>query len=452
MEYPQDSITNEQYEELKKVASSNICAVCQGELTVHTDPDRKTIGVGCLTKDHHGFVGRETLTESFRRGATLPEIIERHIHRRMMPADVSRSMALVHVKYPDTLRDQPTAALFILDCMRLGLDPLISPPEVVPAVFNKKQRDGSFVPVVTEIITVDGYLSGAARSDPQEWDGPPAAMPLQDYLMSLEQHKGRSLEDIEKIAKRQALDLCGDADAWVWVALGKRKSGSNADSPAYGWYTRAEQQEDRGKRLVAGDLPGNQARVRAIKRWTRETFPEWRQKMIDMTSEWVGRAEGVKEAQKIIDVEYRLAGPAGSAGGIKRTDSQGKASSASSKDPIVTEPIVEKTPPVDQPPTADQAFENLESAGTKKQEHPSESVSKAGPGGLDKTISGVDSVIEHDIPDAQALFQACFLFWKMQPPEVSKELGYNSQMDLKKDPKFKAYEGFKTIKATRVSS
>jgi hypothetical protein len=306
MEYPQDSITQQQWDDLNKVAQENVCSMCGGELQVHTVPEKKTITVGCLDRSHSGFTERESYTQAFRRGAILPEIIEAHIKKRMMPEDITRTMNLVMVKYPDALQDPPTAALFVLDCLRLGLDPLISPPEVVPTVFNKRQKDGTYRPVVVEIITEDGYLSGAARSDPQEWDGPPSAMPLQDYLMTLPHLKDRPLDEIEKIARRQAKDICTDENAWVWVALGKRKSATEATAPAYGWYTNKEQKEDADKKLVAGSLPGNQARIRAVKRWTRENFPEWRQKMIDMTSEWLSRAEGVRTAEKLVDAEYKV--------------------------------------------------------------------------------------------------------------------------------------------------
>ena len=182
--------------------------------------------------------------------------------------DLNRQMGLVHAKYPDVLKDPPTAALFLMDCMRLGLDPLLSPAEVVPAVFNKKQKgektpDGKEVwaKIVVEIITEDGFLSGAARAEPEEWNGPPRVMPLQDYLMTLDHLKDRSLEVIEKIAKRQAKDLCDDENAYVWVAQGRRKSDSTAVKdlpPAYGWFTQAEKKENAS--LPSGSLPGNQAR------------------------------------------------------------------------------------------------------------------------------------------------------------------------------------------------
>ncbi len=307
MEYPQDTITHEQYEELEKVAKANVCSECGADLQVHTNPEKKTVEVGCLTRSHHGFTERETYTQMMRRGATLPDVIADQIKGRMLPRgataeDFQRTMNLLGAKYPDLVKDGPSAALFLMDCYRLGLDPLISPPEIVPVVFGKHTDK----PVVVEIITEDGYLSGAARANPEEWDGPPKTMPLEDYLLTLPHLKDRPLSDIEKIAKRQAKDLCGDEEAWIWVALGKRKTGTQTDSPSFGWFTHEDLEDAQKRKVISAKLPGNQARIRAVKRWTRETFPEWRQKMMDLTSEWIQRSAGVSEAQKLIEGEYRI--------------------------------------------------------------------------------------------------------------------------------------------------
>ncbi|MBA7681929.1 hypothetical protein ES703_90273 [subsurface metagenome] len=75
-------------------------------------------------------------------------------------------------------------------------------------------------------------------------------------------------------------------------------------SSAYGYYTHKEHKKAQEGNLPAATQPGNQARVRAIKRWVRENFPESRQRMMDITAEWVDRAEGVKAAREFIDAEY----------------------------------------------------------------------------------------------------------------------------------------------------
>ncbi|MBA7679498.1 hypothetical protein ES703_87795 [subsurface metagenome] len=80
----------------------------------------------------------------------------------------------------------------------------------------------------------------------------------------------------------------------------------------YGWYKTSEsKKKDRdGKEYElstpARDLPGNQARVRAIKRFVREVFPEAKSKMKEMTAIWMERAGDVSDIQNVIATEYHI--------------------------------------------------------------------------------------------------------------------------------------------------
>ncbi|GAJ04816.1 unnamed protein product, partial [marine sediment metagenome] len=87
-------------------------------------------------------------------------------------------------------------------------------------------------------------------------------------------------------------------EAYVWVAIGHRKDQD--DTIGYGWYKKSEEG------VVAKNLPGNQARVRAIKRWVRETFPEAKAKMKEMTATWMERAGDVRDIQNVIEAEYHI--------------------------------------------------------------------------------------------------------------------------------------------------
>jgi hypothetical protein len=40
-----------------------------------------------------------------------------------------------------------------------------------------------------------------------------------------------------------------------------------------------------------------------------------------------------------------------------------------------------------------------------------------------------DDVVSEDVPDLNAVFRLCFHFWKMQPEEVCRQLGYKTTMD-----------------------
>ncbi len=296
MEVKREEITDEKYEEMKKIANDFVCGECGADLQLHTVPERGTLRVGCFNQDHHGLVERLTYTQALRRGEDIHPTIRDHIERKMMPKDeLGRAMNLLALRYPRAIVDPPTAALFIMDCTRLDLDPLISPAEAVPVPFKSKKRDarGNVIEektTITMIITEDGWLSMAARGCPDRWAGAP------------------SVELVDN--KALAESLCGDPDAWLWMATGRTKDMEpDQVTIAYGYYTRNEHKKAEESHTPAATQPGNQARVRAIKRWVRENFPECRQRMMDLTAEWYQRSEGIKEAQEYIDAEYSFISP-----------------------------------------------------------------------------------------------------------------------------------------------
>jgi len=252
-EVKQGEVTQEKWDEMKKIARENVCPHCGAELQIHTNPEKGTIEVGCLNREHHGYVERTTWTQEFRRGEGAPLVIKDKIEKRMLPGGypLGTALALIKVRFPRADMDDPSAALFVMDCMRLDLDPLLG--EIVPVTFKSTDKaTGEIHKVVTPILTEDGWLSLCARACPERWAGPPITEPITN--------------------KEFKKDLCDDENAWVWKATGKTKDGS--ESIAYGWLKRKEYEKAKEAHTPAGDLPGNQARVRAIKRWVRETFPE----------------------------------------------------------------------------------------------------------------------------------------------------------------------------------
>ena len=320
MEVKQDEVTQEQYDEMKQIVRDYVCSECGGELTVHTIPERATIAVGCLNPDHHGYIERETYTQAFRRGEPVHPAIQSAIERKMIEkTELSRAMNLLALRYPDAIRDPPTAALFIYDCARLGLEPLISPAEAIPIVFKtrKKKRDaqGKIItdkegkPIievketVQMVITGDGWLSMAARGCKEDWIGPPKCIRVEDYLMTLPEHKERTYEQIKEIALDIKDSACTDKDAWFYYAIGKRR-GMEEDAVIPGYFTHNDWDKADKAHLPAASEPGNQAIWRAQKKWVRKVYPECRQRMLELTKEWITRAGEIKEAQEYIDAEY----------------------------------------------------------------------------------------------------------------------------------------------------
>lgn len=287
MEVNRDDTTEQWWDQARDIIKRNVCAECGSDLQIYTVPETATLRVGCLNREHHGWIERETYTQSFRRGLIVHPSIQTAIERRMMPKDdLGRAMNLLALRYPKAIVDQATAALFIMDCARLDIDPLISPAEAVPVPFTSRQK-GQEKTTIQMVITEDGWLSMAARACPERWAGSPSVEPINDPAL--------------------AESLCKDREAWLWKATGRTKDMEpGQSSSAYGYFTHKEWDKIKDTRVPAATQPGNQARVRAIKRWVRENFPECRQKMMDLTSEWFKRAEGIKEAQEYIDAEYSL--------------------------------------------------------------------------------------------------------------------------------------------------
>jgi len=274
-----DEVTDEKWKEMKDICSRYVCAQCEKELTIHTNPEEKTLEVGCLVKGHSGWLEKTTAVQEYRRAGQL----------ETYSPDLGRQMNLLALRYPKAIVDMPTAALFITDCMRLGLDPLIQPAEIVPVPFTYHGGKPDEKKIVQEIVTVDGWLSMAARGCPEKWAGAPSIEPVFD----------------ENLAE----SLSGDKKAWVYKASGHFRLDDGTISPVstvYGYFTQAEYQLSRSWRTPAADNPGNQAAIRASKRWVRQNFPDCRQRMMELYKEWRQRAQGIKEVEEYIDAEYSV--------------------------------------------------------------------------------------------------------------------------------------------------
>lgn len=300
MEVLQSEMTQEKWDEMTQIVRRNVCSECGAELTIYTVPEKKSLRAGCVVnKEHQGFIERTTYTQEFRRGADIHPSIRDKIERKMIlpggqPIEVALSM--IQTRFPRADMDEPSAALFLWDCVRLDLDPLLG--EIFPATFKTKTKEGTEKKVVQPLISEDGWLSLAARACPEAWAGPPKTMRLEEYLQTQDAYKGKTYTEVKEIANEIKKDLCKDPEAYVWVAIGHRKN--QEDTIGYGWYKSGEEG------VVAKNLPGNQARVRAIKRWVREVFPEAKAKMKEMTATWMERANEVSDIQKVIEAEYHI--------------------------------------------------------------------------------------------------------------------------------------------------
>lgn len=283
------------YEEGKELAQNNTCgapvdgAPCGAELLLCWGGTWDIDGyvLRCATNaGHQGMIERTSMTQDHRRGMPAPFPLSLAVERRMMPrADLQRAMNRLAVRYPKVIVDPASASLFLIDCLRLDLDPLLAPAEAVPVTFFNKNLQKK---IVQMLITEDGWLSMAARGCPERWAGAPRAEPVKDPEL--------------------AESLCGDPKAWLWKASG-RTLGMPPDSSepmAYGWFTQEDRKKARQYGTPAATRPGNQARIRAINRWVRENFPDCRQRMTEYTRDLIARSPETSAAQEYVDAEYSV--------------------------------------------------------------------------------------------------------------------------------------------------
>jgi hypothetical protein len=280
------------YHEAKKLAESHTCADCDSDLVYGPWGENGDWIVRCPENHkHQGLKPMATPTQQYRQGMPMHPAIRDRIERKGMEAQgLHRAIALVINEFPRAELTPGEAGLFLLSCMRIGLDPLYG--EAVPAPFRDSRRGTRKVQM---IITEPGYLSLAARACPHSWIGPPNVHPITD--------------------PNEREDICGKRDAWVWSATGRTALMAPGETTtSYGVFTQDEFTEAQKNKTPAAENPSNQARVRAIKHWVAENFAEAKALMMELTGTYLEKVEGIPEVLDLIDAEYRvnaLPGPAG---------------------------------------------------------------------------------------------------------------------------------------------
>ncbi|GAJ21614.1 unnamed protein product, partial [marine sediment metagenome] len=68
-----NELTDEKWEEMNNIVQRYVCAQCENELTIHTNPSAGTLDVGCINKEHHGWLEKTTAVQEYRRAGQLEE-------------------------------------------------------------------------------------------------------------------------------------------------------------------------------------------------------------------------------------------------------------------------------------------------------------------------------------------------------------------------------------------
>lgn len=115
-----------------------------------------------------------SLGEMYRQGEGLPVSLANQAERRIGPLDLARmdggtAIAVVMSKFPDALETRGAAAMFVAQCLTVGLNPLLG--ECCPLAFRSTRRGGA--KAATFFPQRDGWAHLASREEPELWLGGP---------------------------------------------------------------------------------------------------------------------------------------------------------------------------------------------------------------------------------------------------------------------------------------
>lgn len=241
------------FEQLRQMQRTNDCGECGSELTIRVDKVSGVYELVCarfpLEHNQQNFqVAEPPGMLATRDGETAGQLgLARYMSNE---TEARRAILAVQTKFQAQNLTILESAYFLGEYFNRGVNPLVG--EAVPAAFrNKDQRDRQIVLIETE----QGVLSIAKRGDPARYVSTPNVQPIMDA------------------EKREA--ICGDPKAHVWEAKGKIMVNDQMidSAPTWGWVLSKDFDSPRMAQIAKDNLP-NQARVRAIKRWTKENFPD----------------------------------------------------------------------------------------------------------------------------------------------------------------------------------
>lgn len=259
------------YNDAQQVAHDYICAVCKGRLTVPLATDGNWQAVCGTDSSHTGYVYPETAMEVAQRGEGPVYMVNQAQRASAIMRKENMNAVVGEVAHKFDLT-QPQATVFCFHAMRVQLDPFFA--QIIPLVFKSKKHEGKMT--VVPFVTEKGWAALAARAEPHEFMGPPGVRPV----------LGEEKES-----------LGYDAGDIVYAVSGQKKSWPSRGSEIYVAYTKKEQTGATGP---ARDDPHHMARMRALRRWYEENFPDARAVIVG------AQEEAPEEMVETIEGEYSI--------------------------------------------------------------------------------------------------------------------------------------------------
>ena len=263
-------------DEAQQTIEDYTCGECDSHLKVEFQADGGVRPACRMNTRHAGYKMIETPMELADQSASIARIQESQEMRSPLVRQENTIAVIgeVAMKYQLSTNE---ANVFYAHFIRLGLDTFLG--QIIPLVYKSKHdaRRRTVIPFITK----KGWSALASRSEPKEFLGPPTLYPVKD-------------ED-----KAQWGYGAGDV---VYEAKGRKRSWP--DGYEGGQIIAAFTVDEIGKAREYGQVSGTDThqhcRVRAVRRWYEENYPD----AAALVS--VATAELPAEVIDVIEGEYRV--------------------------------------------------------------------------------------------------------------------------------------------------
>jgi len=390
--YEDETTTIEKLYEMRK---KKRCQVCHGPLDVFLDVDRGKAFLACQD-------WRRTHHEGVERVAQPPFEPNIPTRRRDMVEELGEEKATKLKKYEGVVSLSQAQAMEVLQtiwpeapevevlkagmvCHQYGLNPLMRQVFLIP--FKRRDKQGRVIG--EDWVTVLGIKA--------------------NRLIAHRSGGFSYLDDTPRImTDEEQKRIFGEVDnSRIWAITKLRDSKGN-EAAGYGSWPKGEEPYGTEK----GNTKANMAFIRSERNALDRLFPG-----------------EMPQGVEVIDEEYAAeAALTGAEGGEERGTA---IEAATGQKETIGGEQQQVMVPRSSPP---------------KQEVKTKRTASAPP--AEAEAKSPDEVTEEDIPDLNALCRACFFFWKLQPHQVWKELGYKSQLEVAES----AWECFQRIRALRAEN
>jgi len=359
---------------LQELRRANLCSECGGRLDVFMDFDKNLAFLACADwrSTHHEGIEREASVYE-QEGLASLNIATR---REMMTQDLGREKATRLMKY------EGTATLTRVQAMEILKTIWPDAPEIEQIKAAMLCARYSFNPLMKHVFLISFKRREGGEVVGEDWVtviGIKAKRLLASRRGSYSYTDGTPRVMTEDEQKRTFGKVEPEK---LWVITKGKDPATGAEAVGYGFWPKDTEPKGTGK----GNSKFNMAAIRSESQFLDRLRPG-----------------EMPQGVGVIDAEYEIT-EVGEGGETPRLELEKKETGGKA-----TGQVGDETPS----PTKE---------GTEKSRKKSDVAPPA------------EDIKLEDVPDLSSLYKLCNLYWKMQPADVIKELGYSSQLSIEKTP------------------